>query len=98
MATSVDKWTTVYQYFLLFISLIISFPGTKVLNSLLVGGGIVVAIGTSWWVYTLVQRHIRHLAGFPAEVDELAAEAVEDFDEEAPLLSSTHAHDSSLAP
>jgi len=68
------------------------------LNSLLVGGGIVVAIGTSWWVYTLVQRHIRHLAGFPAEVDELAAEAVEDFDEEAPLLSSTHAHDSSLAP
>ena len=40
------------------------------------------------WVYTLVQRHIRHLEGIPAEVDESAAEAIEEFDEEAPLLSS----------
>jgi len=38
-------------------------------------------------VYNLVQGHIRHLEGFPAEVDELAAEAIEDYDEEAPLLS-----------
>ncbi|KAF8812349.1 Golgi apparatus membrane protein TVP38 [Phlegmacium glaucopus] len=69
---------------------------TKVLNGLLVGGGILVAIGTSWWVYTLVQNHVRHLDGFPAEVDELAAEAIEEFGEEAPLLSPTpHANGSS---
>jgi anthranilate/para-aminobenzoate synthase component II len=39
------------------------------------------------WVYTLVQSHIRHLHGLPAETDELAAEAIEEFDEDAPLLS-----------
>jgi hypothetical protein len=41
-------------------------------------------------VYNLVQNHIRHLEGIPPEVDELAAEAIEDYDEEAPLLSPTH--------
>jgi len=61
---------------------------TKVLNGLLVGGGLAVAAFTSWWIYTLVQGHVRHLEGFPADVDELAAEAIEDFDEEAPLLAS----------
>ncbi|KAF8165439.1 Golgi apparatus membrane protein TVP38 [Crassisporium funariophilum] len=60
---------------------------TKVINGMLVGGGILIAIFTSWWVYTLVQSHIRHLEGFSPEVDELAAEAIEDYDEEAPLLS-----------
>ena len=40
------------------------------------------------WVYTLVQRHIRHLEGIPAEVDESAAEAIEEFDERVSLLSS----------
>ena len=44
-------------------------------------------------VYNLVQNHIRHLEGVPPEVDELAAEAIEDYDEEAPLLSSP-THDS----
>ncbi|KAJ3511929.1 hypothetical protein NLJ89_g3821 [Agrocybe chaxingu] len=63
---------------------------TKVLNGVFVGGGILVAIFTSWTVYNLVQRHIRHLEGFSPEVDELAAEAIEDYDEEAPLLSPTH--------
>lgn len=38
------------------------------------------------WVYTLVQNHIRHLDGVSQETDELAAEAIEDLDEEAPLL------------
>lgn len=33
-----------------------------------------------------MQREIRKLEGISPEVDELAAEAVEDFDEEAPLL------------
>jgi hypothetical protein len=44
-------------------------------------------------VYTLVQGHIRHLKGIPPEIDELAAEAIEDFGEdvgeEDPLLRPT---------
>ncbi len=40
-------------------------------------------------VYNLVQSHIRKLDDFPPEVDELAAEAIEHYDEEAPLLSNT---------
>jgi len=43
-------------------------------------------------IYTLVQGHIRKLEGFPPEVDELAAEAIEQYDEEAPLLSSDTNH------
>jgi len=38
-------------------------------------------------VYYLVQSHIRTLEGLPREVDQLAAEAIEHYDEEAPLLS-----------
>jgi len=64
---------------------------TKILNGMLIGGGFAVAIGTSGWLYALVQRHIRHLRGIPAEIDESAAEAIEDFDEDAPLLSSREA-------
>lgn len=81
------------------------FPGTKVLNGVFIAGGILVALFTSWYVFSLffwfhpitvdcfrtvynsVQSHIRHIDGFPPEVDGLAAEAVEDYDEEAPLLS-----------
>lgn len=37
-------------------------------------------------VYTLVQRHIRELEGISPEIDELAAEALEEYDESAPLL------------
>ncbi|KAJ3910181.1 Golgi apparatus membrane protein TVP38 [Lentinula edodes] len=59
---------------------------TKILNGCLVGGGIVIAVLASWLVYTLVQTHIRKLEGVSPAVDELAAEAIEDFDEEAPLL------------
>lgn len=61
---------------------------TIILNALLVVAGLCIAVFTSWWVYTLIQGHIRHLDGIPPEVDELAAEAIEDFDEEAPLLPS----------
>ncbi|KAF9263501.1 Golgi apparatus membrane protein TVP38 [Marasmius fiardii PR-910] len=60
---------------------------TKVLNGVLVGVGIVVAICTSALVYTLVQRHIKTLSGLPRDVDELAAEAIEEYDESAPLLA-----------
>ncbi|KAJ6509944.1 hypothetical protein C8R47DRAFT_1096081 [Mycena vitilis] len=59
---------------------------TKVINGLLIGGGILMAVLASWLVYTLVQRHIRRLSGLSPEVDELAAEALDD--EDAPLLTS----------
>ncbi|KIK65363.1 hypothetical protein GYMLUDRAFT_38810 [Collybiopsis luxurians FD-317 M1] len=62
---------------------------TKVLNGLLVGGGIVIAVLASWLVYRLVQNRIRNLEGISPVVDELAAEAIEDFDEEAPLLGNS---------
>ncbi|KAK7470751.1 Tlg2-vesicle protein [Stygiomarasmius scandens] len=61
---------------------------TKIMNGLFIGGGLLVAVFTSWLVYTLVQSHIRTLQGLPSEVDEQAAEAIEDFDEEEPLLNS----------
>ncbi|KAJ7179219.1 Golgi apparatus membrane protein TVP38 [Mycena filopes] len=61
--------------------------GTKIINGLLIGGGILVAILASWFVYTSVQKHIRHLSGISEETEELAAEALED-SEEAPLLTA----------
>ncbi|KAJ7937144.1 hypothetical protein B0H13DRAFT_1944449 [Mycena leptocephala] len=62
---------------------------TKIVNGLLIGGGILIAIFASWLVYTLVQKHIRSLSGISPEIDELAAEAVEDAEEDAPLLNSS---------
>ncbi|KJA29964.1 hypothetical protein HYPSUDRAFT_32005 [Hypholoma sublateritium FD-334 SS-4] len=62
---------------------------TKILDILFVVGGIIIAIFASWTVYNLVQKHIRHLEGISPEIDELAAEAIENYDEEAPLLSPT---------
>ncbi|PPQ69568.1 hypothetical protein CVT26_001570 [Gymnopilus dilepis] len=62
-------------------------PHTKIVNALLVAGGLIIAIVTSWTVYNLIQGHIRRLEGLPPVVDELAAEAIETYDEEAPLLS-----------
>jgi len=62
---------------------------TMVINGLLIAGGIVLAVFTSWTVYNMVQKHLRHLEGIPPEVDELAAEAIEDFREQEPLLGST---------
>jgi len=61
---------------------------TKVLNGIFVGGGLLIAIFASWLIYSLVQGHIRKLEGFPPEVDELAAEAIEEYDEAAPLLGT----------
>ena len=52
MVASVNKWIKVnVKYFLDFdFILIISFSGTKILNGVLIGGGIAVAVGTSWYV------------------------------------------------
>ncbi|KAJ8523462.1 hypothetical protein ONZ45_g57 [Pleurotus djamor] len=66
---------------------------TKWINSLVIIGGIVIAFGASWAVFTLVQSHIRHLDGISPETDELAAEALEDYDEEAPLLGPQSSND-----
>ncbi|KAJ7744536.1 hypothetical protein DFH07DRAFT_27028 [Mycena maculata] len=60
---------------------------TKIVNGLLIGGGIAIALLASWLVYTLVQNHIRKLSGISPETDELAAEAIED-SEETPFLTS----------
>ncbi|KAF8640059.1 hypothetical protein AX17_001301 [Amanita inopinata Kibby_2008] len=60
---------------------------TKIINVFLIVGGMLVAVFTSWLVYTLIQGHIRHLKGLPTNVDELAVEAIQDFNEESPLLS-----------
>ncbi|KAF7355226.1 hypothetical protein MSAN_01438500 [Mycena sanguinolenta] len=63
---------------------------TKVINGLLIGGGILIAFVASWFVYTSIQKHIRRLPGQPVETNELAAEALEDT-EDAPLLASDRA-------
>ncbi|KAF7313703.1 hypothetical protein HMN09_00527200 [Mycena chlorophos] len=59
----------------------------KIINGVLLGGGIAIAIVASWVIYTSVQKHIRTLPGIPPAVDELAAEALEE-SEDAPLLSN----------
>ncbi|KAG6813501.1 Tlg2-vesicle protein [Tricholoma furcatifolium] len=59
---------------------------TKIVNGLLVAGGLVTAVFTSWLVYRMVQKHIRHLEGLPPSLDELAAEAIEDYGEDDPLM------------
>lgn len=62
--------------------------GTKIINSCLVGASIVVGIIASVVVYRLVQNQLKHLKGIPGDIEELAAEAVDDADEGAPLLNN----------
>ncbi|KAI0747440.1 Golgi apparatus membrane protein TVP38 [Irpex lacteus] len=61
---------------------------TKILNVLLILFGVLVGILASWLTYRSMQSHIRHLSGISPDVDELAAEAVEDAGEGAPLLGN----------
>ncbi|KAK7695472.1 hypothetical protein QCA50_000108 [Cerrena zonata] len=61
---------------------------TKIINTIVIIVGILIAILTSVIIYRAMQSHIRHLDGVPPEVDELAAEAVEEAGEGAPLLGS----------
>jgi hypothetical protein len=74
----------------------------KILDSALIVAGILVAITSSWCVsmfvvakidcsyprlvYRFMQKHIRQLEEFPEETDRLAADAIEDVEEGAPLL------------
>jgi len=59
---------------------------TKVLNGLLIGVGMVIALLSSWLIYRFMQKHIRELEEFPEETDRLAADALEDVEEGAPFL------------
>jgi peptidoglycan/LPS O-acetylase OafA/YrhL len=58
---------------------------TKIINSLLVVGGILLSVLASSLVYHFMQKEIKRLHDSPSERDELAAEALEAA-EEAPLL------------
>ncbi|KAJ8590295.1 hypothetical protein M405DRAFT_737049 [Rhizopogon salebrosus TDB-379] len=60
---------------------------TKILNSLLVVGGVLLTVLASSLVYYLMQKEIRRLHDSSSGRDELAAEALEDA-EDAPLLGS----------
>ncbi|KAI0082592.1 Golgi apparatus membrane protein TVP38 [Panus rudis PR-1116 ss-1] len=66
---------------------------TKIINTCIVVGGILIAILTSVVIYHAMQSHIRHLKDLPPDVDELAAEAVEEAGEGAPLLSNYSSED-----
>jgi len=59
---------------------------TKIINGLLIAGGLAIAAFTSWWVYNMVQAHIRLLEQNPAESDELIGEQ---YGEQDPLLRSS---------
>jgi len=59
---------------------------TKLINWALLIGGILVAIIASIVVYRLVQKQIRQRSDLSPDVEDLAAEAIEDIDEGAPLL------------
>ena len=45
-----DTGHLISNIFLIFSTLIISFSATTILNSVLIVGGIAVAVGTSWYV------------------------------------------------
>ncbi|KAA1466210.1 Golgi apparatus membrane protein TVP38 [Dentipellis sp. KUC8613] len=58
---------------------------TKIINGLFVAGGIAVGVAAGWIVYSLMEKELK---GVSPEIDELAAEAIEDADEGAPLLDN----------
>jgi len=59
---------------------------TKIINGLLVGGGLLLGAVASVVVYRLVQHQLRHLKGVPPSVEEDIIGALEEADEGAPLL------------
>ncbi|PIL37240.1 hypothetical protein GSI_00933 [Ganoderma sinense ZZ0214-1] len=59
---------------------------TKILNVSISVGGVIVAALASWIIYRLMRKEILHLHGVLPEIDELAAEAIEEAEEGAPLL------------
>jgi len=61
---------------------------TKILNGALIASGFCIAFITAGIIFRAMQAHIRHLEDLPPDVDELAAEALEEASEGAPLLGS----------
>ncbi|KAH9846944.1 Golgi apparatus membrane protein TVP38 [Lenzites betulinus] len=59
---------------------------TKILNISISVGGILITALASWVIYRSMRKEILHLQGVPPEIDELAAEALEEAEEGAPLL------------
>jgi len=59
---------------------------TKVMNAAFIIVGILVTATSSWFVYQAMQKQIRELEGLPNETDRMAADALEDVEEGAPLL------------
>jgi len=56
---------------------------TKVINGVLISGGILIAIISGWLVYRLMQKQIRQLEG---DTESLITDAAEDIEAGAPLL------------
>ena len=61
---------------------------TKIINSCLAVGGVIVSLAASMIVYRLVQRQLRHLKGVSPSTEEDIIEALEEADEGAPLLNN----------
>ncbi|OJT10205.1 Golgi apparatus membrane protein TVP38 [Trametes pubescens] len=59
---------------------------TKILNISISVGGVLITALASWVIYRAMRKEILHLQGVPPEIDELAAEAIEEAEEGAPLL------------
>ncbi|KAI0638279.1 Golgi apparatus membrane protein TVP38 [Trametes polyzona] len=59
---------------------------TKILNISISVGGVLITALASWIIYRAMRKEILHLQGVPPEIDELAAEAIEEAEEGAPLL------------
>ncbi|OCH84178.1 Golgi apparatus membrane protein TVP38 [Obba rivulosa] len=59
---------------------------TKIVNIVITCSGFLLALTSSWVIYRAMKAEIRRLQDLPPEVDELAAEAIEDAEEGAPLL------------
>ncbi|KAI0832518.1 Golgi apparatus membrane protein TVP38 [Trametes gibbosa] len=63
---------------------------TKILNISISVGGVLITALASWVIYRAMRKEILHLQGVPPEIDELAAEALEEAEEGAPLLGPHH--------
>ncbi|CCM04818.1 uncharacterized protein FIBRA_07011 [Fibroporia radiculosa] len=61
---------------------------TVILNAVVSVGGLLLGATASWVIYRAMTTEIRRLQGLSPRIDELAAEAIEEAEEDAPLLGS----------
>jgi len=59
---------------------------TKVLNGAVIVVGLLIALASGWFVYRLMQKHIRQQEAFSDETGHLVTDTPEDAEEDAPLL------------